>query len=191
MDNIDNYEKKSSGATTGIIVGIVVLLCCLCLLALGIGGYAYYTVAQSGSSGDFPVFVDPISPDEPPSQSESPEIKRPPVDSISGETVETLENTVVPANDPRELACRLDGKCGVPEVMAESAVLRSVGEKQNFWVHDLDSNKNNEVPATLRYITPHVYFWAQDGLDIDEDEMKALLASRLPDISPRLTPRIR
>ena len=172
---MENTEPKSSGATTGLIVGIVVLLCCLCLLALGIGGYAFYTLSQPGTSGDLPIFVEPISPNNPDTQTEDLKLVRPPVASISAETVETLENTVVPENDPRVMACRLDGKCGVPEVMAESAAPRSVGEQQNFWVHDLDSNENNEVTATLRYITPHVYFWVQDGLDIDENEMKALV----------------
>ncbi|HNF94473.1 MAG TPA: immune inhibitor A, partial [Anaerolineales bacterium] len=141
-----------------------------------IGGYAYYTFMQSGSTGPIEVFGDPIAPDNNPTQPTEPtELVRPSVDSISSETVETLENTTVPENDPRVLACRLDGKCGVPEVMATSASPRSVGEQQNFWVHDLDTNENNEVQATLRYITPHVYFWVQDGLDIDEGEMKKLV----------------
>ncbi|HNO93402.1 MAG TPA: hypothetical protein PKJ84_04480, partial [Anaerolineales bacterium] len=173
---MDNLENKSSGGMTSIIVGIVVLLCCLCLLAAGIGGYAYYTFMQSGSTGPIEVFGDPISPDNNPTQPTEPtELIRPSVDSISSETVDTLENAIVPENDPRVLACRLDGKCGVPEVMATSASPRSVGEQQNFWVHDLDTNENNEVQATLRYITPHVYFWVQDGLDIDEGEMKKLV----------------
>lgn len=173
---MDNLENKSSGGTTGIVVGIAVLLCCLCLLAAGIGGYAYYTFMRSGSNGPIEVFGDPISPDNNPTQPTEPtELIRPSVDSISSETVDTLENAIVPENDPRVLACRLDGKCGVPEVMATSASPRSVGEQQNFWVHDLDTNENNEVQATLRYITPHVYFWVQDDLDIDEGEMKKLV----------------
>ncbi|MFN8399663.1 MAG: immune inhibitor A [Anaerolineales bacterium] len=173
---MDNLENKSSGGTTGIVVGIAVLLCCLCLLAAGIGGYAYYTFMRSGSNGPIEVFGDPISPDNNPTQPTEPtELVRPPADSISVETVDTLENAIVPENDPRVLACRLDGKCGVPEVMATSASPRSVGEQQNFWVHDLDTNENNEVQATLRYITPHVYFWVQDDLNIDEGEMKKLV----------------
>ena len=171
---MENNESNSTGTTKGLIVGIVVVLACICLIAMGIGGYAFYIFSQSVSSGDLPVFVEPVVPNNP-VEEEDPQIQRPPVDSISNETIETLENSIVPVNDPRELACRLDGKCGVPEVMAESAAPRSLGEKQNFWVHDLDTNENNETSATLRYITPHVYFWVQDGLDIKESEMKALV----------------
>lgn len=170
---MDSTENNSTG-TTGIIVGSVLLFGCLCLLLVGIGGYAFYTFSQNIPAKELPVFADPIEP-VPGAPDEEAKIVRPPVDSITGETIETLESSVVPVNDPRELACRLTGNCNVPEVTATTAAPRSVGEKQNFWVHDLDTNENNEVAATLLYITPHVYFWAQDGLDIDEDEMKALV----------------
>ena len=170
---MDSTENNSTG-TTGIIVGAVLLFGCFCLLLLGIGGYAFYTFSQAVPSQDSPTFANPLDP-APVTPDEEAEIVRPPVDSITGETTETLEKSIVPINDPRELACRLAGKCNVPEVTAASAAPRSVGEKQNFWVHDLDTNENNEINATLLYITPHVYFWAQDGLDIDEGEMKALV----------------
>ncbi|GAB1471485.1 immune inhibitor A [Chloroflexota bacterium] len=166
---MENTEKKSSGAALGIVIGIIVLLCCLCLLMLGFGGYAFYGFAQTISTGDYPVLADPLDP------TEEPQIIRPEINSDINETVETLENTIVPENNPRELACRLDDKCGIPEVMAVSAPLRIVGDQQNFWVHDQDTNKNNEVQATLLYVTPHVYFWAQDGLNIKESEMKRLV----------------
>ena len=68
--------------------------------------------------------------------------------------------------------------------MATSASPRVVGEQQNFWVHDLDANENNQVSATLRYITPHVYFWVQDGLDIKESDMKALVDTFENEIYP-------
>lgn len=171
---MENSENKSSGTSVGLIVGIIVLLCCICLLALGIGGYAFYTLAQSDPGG-LPVFTDPFEPVSPSNENQPLQLKRPDEGSVSNETLEILENTIVPENDPRVLACRLDDKCGVPEVMAESAAPRAVGEQQNFWVHDLDTNENNQVLATLRYITPHVYFWVQDDLDIKESEMKALV----------------
>lgn len=167
-----NLENNSGGATIGIVLGIILLAGCLCLLLLGVGGYVFYTLSGSIPSQDSPVFVDPFKPAAP---GDEAEIVRPPVESISNETLETLENTVVPGNDPRVLACRLKEICGVPEVMAETAAPRVLGEKQNFWVHDLDANENNEVTATLRYITPHVYFWVQDGVDVDDNEVKALV----------------
>jgi len=162
-------ENKSS--TTAIVIGIIALLCCICVLAAGIGGYAFYTFSQQiPSVTDLPVFT----PDESTSTAE-PEMTRPPIGSVSSETMEILQSTIVPPNDPRVLACRLDGKCDVPEVMATSAAPRAVGEKDNFWVSNLDTIENTEVTATLQYSTAHVYFWVQDGVDFDEAEMKALV----------------
>jgi len=177
---MDTSENKSPG-TAGMIVGILALLGCFCLLLLGIGGYAFYTLSRSAPSQDSPIFTDPITPDAP---TETAEIVRPPADPILNETLEALEKTVVPVNDPRALACRLDGKCGVPEVMADSAAPLSLGAKENFWAHNLDSNENNEVAATLRYITPHVYFWVQDGVNADEDEIKDLVEAFENEIYP-------
>lgn len=161
-------ENKSS--TTAIVIGIAALVCCICVLAAGIGGYAYSVFAEAIPTTDLPIFtpneVDPTA---------EPEVTRPPVDSVSDETMLTLENTIVPPNDPRVMACRLDGKCDVPEVMATSAAPRIIGETDNFWVSNLDTIENTEVTATLEYSTPHVYFWVQNGVDFDKGEMKALV----------------
>ncbi len=166
---MNNTENRTG--MVGAVIGIVVLLCCICLLALGLGGYIFYTLTPTDLT-DLPTFVTPFSPT---SLTEEPEITRPPVDSISGDTLTTLETTIVPINDPRILACRLGAKCGVPEIMVETAAPRAVGEQDNFWVHNLDSNENNEIRAVLRYVTPHVYFWVQEGVEVDEGEMKALV----------------
>ena len=161
-------ENKSS--TTAIVIGIVALVCCICVMVAGIGGYAYSVFAEAMPTTDLPVFT----PGNVAPTAES-EMTRPPVDSISDETLQTLENTIVPPNDPRIMACRLDGKCDVPEVMATSAAPRTIGETDNFWVSNLDTISNTEITATLRYSTPHVYFWVQNGVRIDEAEMKALV----------------
>lgn len=161
-------ENKSS--TTAIVIGIAVLLCCLCVLVAGMAGYAYFAISPSTSVTELPLF----SENNDPPATELP-LERPPVDEVTFSTLETLQSTIVPDNDPRELACRLKGMCDIPEVMATSAAPRIVGETKNFWVHNLDTNTNNEVQATLRYATPHVYFWVQDGVNVNEREMRALV----------------
>lgn len=174
MEN--NETEKKSGATTAIVIGIVVLVCCICALVIGMGAYGYFAFQQMSPGVDFEIPTVPFSPpadDGAPTQ--APEVNRPPVDSISSETLETLQTSIVPPNEPRELACRLGGICDVPEVMADSAAPRTVGEKDTFWVTDVGTNENTEVTATLQYITPHVYFWVQDGVSFDDGEMKQLI----------------
>ncbi|MBL8090420.1 MAG: immune inhibitor A [Anaerolineales bacterium] len=163
---MDNPEKKSGSTTTGAIIGIFVLLCCVCVIALGAAGYWFYSIVPSEIT-EFPVFTET----EPTIQ---PELTRPPIETITNETLETLQNTIVPINDPRDLACRLQANCDVPEVIATSAVTRVVGDKDNFWVTNLDNLENVQITATLRYVTPHVYFWVQDGVTVNEDEVAAL-----------------
>ncbi|HCR70813.1 MAG TPA: hypothetical protein DIW23_05170, partial [Anaerolineae bacterium] len=163
---MDNPSNRSGSTTTGIIIGILALLCCVCVIALGAAGYWFYSIVPSEIT-DIPVFTET----EPTVQ---PELTRPPVETITSETLETLQNTIVPVNDPRVLACRLQALCDIPEVTATSAVTRAVGDKDNFWVTNLDNLENVEITATLRYVTPHVYFWVQDGVQVDEDEVAAL-----------------
>ncbi|HCK67231.1 MAG TPA: hypothetical protein DHW49_13290 [Anaerolineae bacterium] len=163
---MDNPSNRSGSTTTGIIIGILALLCCVCVIALGAAGYWFYSIFPSEIT-DIPVFTET----EPAVQ---PELTRPPVETITSETLDTLKNTIVPINDPRALACRLQALCDIPEVTATSAVTRVVGDKDNFWVTNLDNLENVEVTATLRYVTSHVYFWVQDGVDVNENEVAAL-----------------
>lgn len=167
---IENEPTKNKSNTTAIVIGIVALLLCICLIVIGIAGYGYYVFKQASSTSNLPGVI----PNDDASASQ-PEITRPSAGSVSSETLEKLQTIIVPPNDPRELACRLDGKCDVPEVMAVSAVARVEGETENFWVNNLDTNENTQVAATLRYVTPHVYFWIQDGVEYNDSEMKALV----------------
>jgi immune inhibitor A len=41
-------------------------------------------------------------------------------------------------------------------------------------VTNVNTNENFQVEATLQYVTPHVYFWVQNGVNYDEDELQAL-----------------
>src|SRR5688500_17236749 len=97
-------EEKKSGSTA-IVIGIVVLLLCICAIVLGVGGYALFAVGQSIPSTDSPTSTHNGTP-----VPES-EVTRPPVDSISTDTLETLNAAVVPENDPYDLACRLLELC--------------------------------------------------------------------------------
>ena len=169
---IENNEPEKKSGLSAIVIGIVVVLCCICVLGAGMVGYGYYAFTQIPTS-DLPIpGFPPVDGSAPTTE---PEVSRPPVDTISSETLELLENSIVPPNEPAELACRLDNICDIPKVMAESAAPRVVGESEKFWVTDVGTNENTEVTATLRYVTPHVYFWVQDGVSYDDGEMKDLM----------------
>ncbi len=163
---MEQQENKSGANTTLIIIGVLALLLCVCVIALGAAGYMFYQSIPPEIS-ELPVFSN-----EPTVQ---PEMTRPPVENIPTDTLETLQNTIVPINDARLLACRLNNICNIPEVMATTAITRTLGEKENFWVSNQDTIENIQVQATLRYVTDYAYFWVQDGVSINENEMRTLM----------------
>jgi len=163
-------NSNNSKSTVAIIVGIVALLCCICLIVLGVGGYVLYAYGSSVTTISTPsILFDPGTP------TPAAELYRPPADTISIETVQVLAQTIVPENDVYELACRLQGICDVPHTLPAPAVPLTVGTTQKFWILNSDTNENFQIDATLLYVTPLTYFWAEEGVDVNEDDMKALM----------------
>ena len=154
-----------------ILGGILLLIGCVCLAGVGLGLYGFYQF--SGNTG--PAGLPPV---EFPFLTATPEpevaLVRPPVEDVPLGTLELLEQTDVPASDLRGLACRLDGKCSIPPTLDPPAGPRQSGESQHFWVTDTDTNKSFQVAATLRYVTDHAYFWVQDGVKFDQDDLETL-----------------
>src|SRR5512137_1018887 len=98
-------KKFYSNPVVIIIAAVLVLLCC-CVLILGAGCVAVYEYGKQVATTmpELPGFdLDNPTPVAP------AEVTRTPSDQISTDTLETLENTLVPVNDLRELACRLQG----------------------------------------------------------------------------------
>jgi hypothetical protein len=177
IDNVDNVMEtpKKSGGISAIVIGIVVLVCCICLLVTGMAGYGFYAFSAIAPTvtEDNPIFP-PF--DEATSTPESnSELFRPPLDTISVETVDTLNASITPENDVYELACRLQGKCNISTTLAAPSAPLTVGTTRKFWILNSDTNQHSEVEAKLLYITPLTYFWAEDGVSVSDKDVKALM----------------
>ncbi len=160
-------NTNQSSSTTKVVGGIVaVLLCCACVV-IAAAGYIIYQAYQQIPT-DFP--LPPI--DDFGTPSPTPEIERPPTDSVSTETLETLGNTLVPENDPYDLACRLQSVCDVATTVPSKEY--KLGDQETFWVTNVDTVENFEATAILRYVSEHVYFWIENGVSYDEDDLKRL-----------------
>ncbi len=161
--------QETSKPTWLIAVGAVALLCCLCLMiAVAAGAYATYTLEQQSSDNG------PLSFINTPTPIPTVEVARPPLEDIPTDTLTILRQTIVPENNLPDLACRLQGKCNIPLTVEAPPGPRQVGEEQDFWVTNVDTNENFQITATLRYTTDHVYFWVENGVSYREDELKAL-----------------
>lgn len=160
------FEKPKS--KIGLVIAIVlVVLCCCALILAAVGVFAYELYQQSPIASAIPL--------GPPTSTPVVEVTRPPLAEVPTDTLEELKVTIVPENDPIELACRLKSVCNIPETMTPPPGPRQAGEQDTFWVANVDTNENFQVDATLQYVTAHVYFWVENGVNFDKTEMMALV----------------
>ena len=159
-----------SSSTPKIIAAIVaILVCCSCIVIAAAGAFFYR--AYQNIPFDLTPFTPPFENTVTPAP--TVQVERTPVGDISRDTLETLTQADVPENDPYELACRLQAVCDVSTTVQAKSY--KVGDREKFWIVNSDTNEHSQIDATLRYITPHSYFWAEEGTPVDEGDMKALM----------------
>ena len=90
----------------------------------------------------------------------------------------------MPENNVYELACRLQGKCNISETLSPPPAPLTVGTTQKFWLLNTDTNRHFQINATLVYVTPQTYFWAEEGVRVDQQEVKALMDTFDQEIIP-------
>ncbi|MBT7073984.1 MAG: hypothetical protein HN922_03650, partial [Anaerolineae bacterium] len=155
-------EKKSSTTkTVWIIVGVIITLLCCCLIILG--GAAYW-IAQNGEN----IVADiEESLDIPTALPTKPIIvDNTPAGEVPVDTREVLENTIIPIRDMSSLSERLENKTDIPETLLSGPFF--VGDQQEFWVTNVSTNVSFQITATLEALSPHAYFWIENGTKFDK-----------------------
>ena len=142
-----------------VIIVVALVLCCCCILLLGGAGFFLYQY-HPNANGPTPT---PF------------EIIRQPVNQIDIETLNLLNQTIVPIDDYYEMACRLKEICDIPPTVAPPAVTFQIGDQQTFWINNQDTTSYAQVTATLHYATPHAYFWVQQGVSVDDQKVRDLV----------------
>ena len=97
---------------------------------------------------------------------------------VARETALELESAVPPVRDDIRLAVAYKG-LEDPILPTPPPVMepRAIGEKQSFWVHDLNHNTFGEIEAELLAVGDHAYFWFEIGENEvipDEEELLAI-----------------
>jgi len=101
---------------------------------------------------------------------------RTPVAQNANETLNTLEQAVVPNSDPNDLAQRLKGIENIPTILPTIPVETfQEGQRKEFWATNMDRNESFQVKATLRKIGVHVYFWVEDGIKVNQRDVDKLV----------------
>jgi hypothetical protein len=81
--------------------------------------------------------------------------------------------TAAPVRDLVDLAVRMGRATGpVSRTRAGPPPSYHEGDHETFWVHDIQSERYFEVPATLQVLTDQAYFWVQDGQSFDPDKLR-------------------
>ena len=171
--------NRSWQVPTCIGVVVLVVVCCLCFFVMALGAWLLLTPTsiRENLNGPF-TLTSPTS---------TPTILRPTAISsvdkfdlnlkplVTTETLQVLENTVVPISNLPDLAERLEGKQNVPLTVAPPARAFEVGALQEFWVTNVDTDENSQIAANLQYVTDHVYFWIEQGLHFNKRDMIRLV----------------
>jgi hypothetical protein len=99
-----------------------------------------------------------------------------PITPLSGadQTWQTLQNEIVPINDPVDLGKRLGGMTYVPLLLPDPNAPYSVGDVKDFWVTNTDTDRNFEITTTLRYTGENVYIWIENNTYYDPTDLTAL-----------------
>ncbi|MCG2785283.1 MAG: immune inhibitor A [Anaerolineae bacterium] len=166
-------ENKSFWTSPITIILIVSFVLCCCCLVLAAGGYGLFVLSEETSEYDFgtlPYDDEDFTFD--PSTPTPVALDRTPIENVSLDTLSTLQNTIVPINDPRDLAERLSGVSNIPDTFPSGPF--EVGASKDFWVTNVDTNENFQITATLRYVTPSTYFWIENGVNYNERELRDL-----------------
>jgi immune inhibitor A len=161
--------KKNSSILPIILVITLILCCCVTLVIVG----AYYGFSNlrkiSPTLIQNPVFL---------SNTPTPtffQITRQPQSQVPQETLNLLESIIVPENDLTTLACQFKNVCNIPPTVPPPSQPYEVGAHQAFWVNNEDTNSYFQVQATLRYVTPHSYFWVGDNDRYNQQDIKNLM----------------
>lgn len=166
--------------TCGLILLLTIIVVACGVVAVGVWMLQNYQAQISVPTptpvvGMMPSPTRPASPTSPttPTEIPTPILPATPPDPAL-ETLNTLLNALVPINDPLDLAKRLEGKTNLPRALSEPAEFFQVGSRKSFYVTNSDTNQYKLVPATLRYVTAHVYFWVADDVSFKQSELEKL-----------------
>ena len=167
-----------------IVVVLLVLCACAAVVCVGAGGLGFWWASQQSTSMPTIEFEFDTSSDD----AQATPVPSEPMPTVSperlDETLKTLNESVVPGNDPLALAERLKGIANIPPTVEPPAQPLKVGDARKFWVTNSDDNSTTQADATLQYITPHVYFWIEDGGKFDKGDLKKLVETFENEIYP-------
>jgi immune inhibitor A len=81
----------------------------------------------------------------------------------------------VPMSDLTHLTEELQGISDLPTATVDANIPYQIGTAKEFWTTNQTTNKASKIQATLQYVTPHAYFWVENGISYDREAMQKLM----------------
>lgn len=165
------------GMLLAVVAGSIAVFICGCILFIGLFGLGLLMDSSSsnvrgllgeGSPTGTPIVYRPTI--EPGTSNSDAKLAM----QTGNEVLSIIRESVPPENDLYDLAKRLEGKLNIPEVIESQAAIYDLGSEQEFWVSNIVTNENYRITAKLQYITDHAYFWVQDGISFEYDDIQQL-----------------
>lgn len=152
----------------GCGVGLILMVCVGAVVLFAAGIMVFNQVTEN--------FVEEV--ELPPVEPEVEDIIESVSDDLFGlgdETLQTLKDVLVPENNPVDIAERLLGLENIPDTYLDTNAPYQVGDSQQFWLTDTDTDENYQMTAELQYITDHAYFWIEEGVSYNENALATLV----------------
>lgn len=119
----------------------------------------------------------PAPPSQPPTTAELAHLS----------TVEQLRRVVAPQRDLRDLALRYMPELGdIPQVVNAHLPDYAVGDRLEFWVHEMGANRDFTITAELLHKTDVAYAW----VEVDQPVDRARIAAAVDRFSRRSYPAV-
>ena len=87
-------------------------------------------------------------------------------------TLDALKQTIVPESNLIQLSEEFNGVVNPPTSLNTPPIAYKKGDILDFWVLDEDTNENTKVSAILQYQSGNVYFWVEDGVKFNDQQLK-------------------
>ena len=184
----------------GVIIAIVILCLCVSLTCAVVGVVIGTNILESGDMEDITRQINELIDDfsdgdfyfEYGIETEAPvatpiviaveEIGE--VSEVAELTLENLKEEVVPIGNFDDLAVRLRGVEEVPVPPTTQVKFYAEGDLRDFNVSNNDENLNFSISARLEKMTEHAYFWIEEGVSFDCDDLEGLASEFEEQIYP-------
>jgi immune inhibitor A len=153
---------KKIGLACAILAGLLACACAAALIASIV--LTFWSRAPAGP--------DPTSTPQPPVIPVALPSSTPLPQTVLEQNMTLVTQAERPDRDQVALLERLKPTVGSPPTTVATPSPRLVGAMESFWVGDQNRNEHFLITATLRYVTPHAYFYVDNSQRYDENGLR-------------------